>query len=73
MGADTVTVSSKYQVVIPEHIRQENRIRPGDRMAILVKHGVVHLVPVKPFAKSKGVFKGLELDPEGIRDHLDRA
>lgn len=70
---ETVTVSSKYQVVIPERIRQENRIRPGDKMAVLVKHGVVHLVPVRPFAKSKGMFRGLDLDLRDLRDHSDRV
>ena len=70
---DTVTVSSKYQVVIPERIRAENKIRPGDKMAILVKHGVVHLVPVKPFSKSKGLFHGLKLDLSDLRDHADRV
>lgn len=70
---ETVTVSSKYQVVIPERIRQENRIRPGDKMAVLVKHGVVHLVPVRPFAKSKGMFRDLDLDLRDLRDHSDRV
>jgi len=69
---ETVTVSSKYQVVIPERIRQENQIRPGDKMAVLVKHGVVHLVPVRPFGKSKGMLRGLTLDMADLRDHSDR-
>lgn len=70
---ETVTVSSKYQVVIPERIREENRIRPGDKMAVLVKHGVVHLVPIRPFARSKGMFKGLVVDTATLRDHSERA
>ncbi len=70
---ETVTVSSKYQVVIPEKVRQANRIRPGDKMAILVKHGVLHLVPVRPFGKSKGMFRGLEMDLGDLRDHTDRV
>lgn len=69
---ETVTVSSKYQVVIPERIREENKIRPGDKMAILVKHGVVHLVPVRPFTKSRGMFSGLDLDLRDLRDHSER-
>jgi AbrB family looped-hinge helix DNA binding protein len=69
---DTVTISSKYQVVIPEKVRQENRIRPGDKMAVLVKHGVIHLVPVRPLSKTRGILKGLELDLSDARDHSDR-
>lgn len=69
---DTVTVSSKFQVVIPEKIREENKIRPGDKMAVLVKHGVVHLVPVRPFAHSKGLFRGLRVNLDDLRDHSDK-
>lgn len=70
---DTVTVSSKYQVVIPEKVREENKIRPGDKMAVLVKHGVVHLVPVRPFSHSKGLLRGLKVDLDDVRDHSDRV
>lgn len=70
---DTVTVSSKFQVVIPEKVRQESHIRPGDKMAVIVKHGVVHLVPVLPFEKSKGLLRGLELDIGDLRDRSDRV
>lgn len=69
---ETVTVSSKFQVVIPRKVREENRIRPGDKMAVLVKHGVVHLVPVRPFPKSKGMFRGVDFDLSDLRDHSDR-
>lgn len=69
---ETVTVSSKFQVVIPERIRREHRIRPGDRLAIIVKHGVVHLVPIRPFAESKGMFRGSRTSLRDVRDHSDR-
>ncbi len=69
---ETVTVSSKYQVVIPEAVRRHHRIRPGDKLAVIVKHGVVHLVPIRPFGSSKGMFKGTKADPRDLRDHSDR-
>jgi len=69
---DTVTVSSKYQVVIPERVRREHRIRPGDRLAVIVKHGVVHLVPIRPFESSKGMFRGTKVDLRNLRDRRDR-
>ena len=70
---ETVTVSSKYQVVIPQRVRTTNHVRPGDKMAVIVKHGVVHLIPVRPLRASKAMFKGLELDLSDVRDHSDRA
>ena len=70
---ETVTVSSKYQVVIPERVRRQHRIRPGDQLAVIVKHGVVHLVPVRPFESSKGMFRGAKADLRDLRDHTDRV
>jgi AbrB family looped-hinge helix DNA binding protein len=69
---ETVTVSSKFQVVIPEKVRRHHGIRPGDKLAVIVKHGVVHLVPVRPFEASKGMFKGSKVDLRNIRDHSER-
>jgi AbrB family looped-hinge helix DNA binding protein len=39
---ESVTVSSKYQVIIPEKVRREAGIKPGDRMAVIVKHNIIH-------------------------------
>jgi len=68
---DTVTVSPKYQVVIQEHVRAEFHIRAGDKMAVIVKHGILHYVPVRPFNETKGMTPGL--DTRGLRDKRDRA
>lgn len=68
---DAVTVSPKYQVVIPQRIRAEFHIRPGDRMAVIVKHGILHYVPVRPFSQTKGMTPGL--DSKDLRDHHDRV
>jgi AbrB family looped-hinge helix DNA binding protein len=65
-------VSSKYRVVIPEKVRRHHRIRPGDKLAVIVMPGVVHLVPVRPFEASKGVFKGSNVDLRGLPDRTDR-
>jgi AbrB family looped-hinge helix DNA binding protein len=68
---ETVTVSPKYQVVIPQRIREEFHIRAGDRMAVIVKHGILHYVPVRPFSKTKGMTAGL--DTKDLRETHDRV
>jgi AbrB family looped-hinge helix DNA binding protein len=68
---DTVTVSQKYQVVIPEGVRAEFHIRAGDKMAVIVKHGILHYVPVRPFEQTKGMTPGL--DTKDLRDKRDRS
>jgi AbrB family looped-hinge helix DNA binding protein len=70
VSMDTVTVSQKYQVVIPERVREEFHIRVGDKMAVIVKHGILHYVPVRPFDQTKGMTPGLET--KGLRDKHDR-
>ena len=66
----TVTVSPKYQVVIPARIREEFRIRAGDKMAVVVKHGILSYVPIRPFDRTRGMTPGL--DTKGLRDKHDR-
>jgi AbrB family looped-hinge helix DNA binding protein len=67
---ETVKVSKKYQVVIPEKLRGEANIKPGDRMMVISKHGVLQYVPIRPLEKTKGMVK--DLDTKGLRDEPDR-
>ena len=67
---ETVIVSSKYQVVIPEKLRRDGRIHPGDRMAAIMKHGILYFVPVRPLSKTKGMVPGL--NTRDLRDERDR-
>jgi len=59
MQNQTVTVSPKYQVVIPRSIREAGGIKPGSRMSVFEIDGVIQLVPVKPAAEYRGLLKGL--------------
>jgi len=68
---ETVKVSKKYQVVIPERLRELAKIRPGDKMLVITKHGILQYIPVRPIEKTKGMVKGM--DTRGIRDKQDRA
>jgi len=67
---ETVTVSKKYQVVIPEKIRKEAKIKPGDKLVVITKHGIIHYIPVRPLKDTKGFIPGL--DTEDLRDESDR-
>ncbi len=67
---DTVTVSPKYQVVIPASIRKELDIRPGEKVVMLEKDGVIHLIRIGSIEKLRGRFS--KISPEGIRDEEDR-
>ncbi|MDG6225867.1 MAG: AbrB/MazE/SpoVT family DNA-binding domain-containing protein [Candidatus Thermoplasmatota archaeon] len=67
---ETVTVSPKYQVVIPEPIRKRIDIHPGEKVVVFEKNGIIHIVRVGDIREMKGRYKGLL--KEGIRDEEDR-
>lgn len=66
----TVTVSSKYQIVIPQEIRSALSIGPGQKISLIRVGDTVHLVPVRPIAELRGFLKGMTT--EGLRDKKDR-
>lgn len=67
---ETVTVSKKYQVVIPEKLRKEAGIKPGDKMVAIAKRGIIQYIPVCSLKETKGFISGL--DTENLRDESDR-
>lgn len=65
-----VTVSSKYQIVIPTEIRRSLNIRKGQMMSMVNMGGVIELVPDRDIRQMRGAFPQLSL--EDIRDEADR-
>ncbi len=59
---DTVTVSPKYQVVIPKNIRESLKLRPGQKMKVIEYDGRIELIPDKNIADLKGFLKGINTD-----------
>lgn len=70
MDMSTVTVSPKYQVVIPLDIRERLALKPGMKMMVLEVPGGLRLMPVKPAAAFRGIARGI--DPH-VQRELDRA
>jgi len=63
---ETVTISPKYQVVIPKAIRRKLGLCPGQRVQAIAYENRIELVPVRPVRKMRGFLKGL--DPRVDRD-----
>ena len=68
---DTVTVSPKYQVVIPRAIRERSHIQVGERLQVISFDDRIELIPVRPMRSMRGFLKGLDARFE--RDEEDRA
>lgn len=68
---DAVTVSPKYQIVIPRSVRERMNIHPGERMQVITLDDRIELIPVRPMRSMRGFLKGL--DPRFEREEEDRA
>jgi len=58
----TVTISPKYQVVIPKEIREKLKLSPGQKVQTIVYDDRIELIPVIPIKKMKGFLKGINTD-----------
>ncbi|HEX4954941.1 MAG TPA: AbrB/MazE/SpoVT family DNA-binding domain-containing protein [Thermoanaerobaculia bacterium] len=55
-----VTLSSKYQVVIPPAIRQAFHLEPGQKIEVVVYEGRITLVPIGPMSRLRGIAPGID-------------
>jgi AbrB family looped-hinge helix DNA binding protein len=67
---EVVTLSSKYQLVLPKGARERLKLRPGMRITVLDKGGVLFLVPQRPVRAYRGLARGVSL--RGLREKKDR-
>jgi AbrB family looped-hinge helix DNA binding protein len=66
----TVTVSPKYQVVIPKMIRQTLHLRPGQKMQVIEYEGRIELIPERDITELRGFLKGINTEFEREEDRL---
>lgn len=60
MKSNVVTVSPKFQVVIPLAVRESTGIKPGEKMMVVSLGGVIRLLPIKPPAAYRGIARGMD-------------
>ena len=65
-----VTLSSKYQVVIPKEVREQMGWEPGKKLVAIVEGRSLVLTPVITWEEMDGMLEGA--DPTGYRDRNDR-
>jgi len=67
----TVRIGKDYRVTIPGAIRTEMGLRPGQKLLISVRDGVVRLVPVASLDELQGIARGASA--HGLREKEDRV
>ena len=66
---EAVTISSKYQVVIPREVRKQFNLKPGQKLMFIPYNGTLRVVVVPPIKKARGMLKGIKTD--NIREEVD--
>lgn len=54
-----VTISTKYQVVIPREVREQFGLKPGQKVMFIPYNNTLRVVVVPSIDKARGMFKGL--------------
>jgi len=63
-----VTISPKFQVVIPKAIREQLGLTPGQKVQTIIYDNRIELIPVRPIKKMKGFLKGIDTKIERDND-----
>ena len=66
----SVTVSPKFQVVIPKEVREEMGIVSGQKIQMIAYRNRIELIPVKSMKKLKGFLKGINTDIKRDKDRV---
>jgi len=66
----TVTVSPKFQVVIPKEIREEMELKPGQKLQIIALGDRIEFILIKKIKDARGFLKGINTEFEREGDRL---
>ena len=65
-----VTVSPKYQVVIPKTIREALKLYPGQKMQVVEYNGRIELIPERDIKELRGFLKGINTEFKREEDRV---
>jgi len=67
---ETVTVSPKFQIVIPRAIRDSLGIRPGQKVQVIRYGDRIELILLRPITETRGFLKGIDTTVEREQDRV---
>lgn len=65
-----VTVSPKFQVVIPKSVREALQLRPGQKMQVIEYEGRIELIPERDIRELRGFLKGINTNFEREKERV---
>ena len=66
----TITVSPKYQIVIPKKVREKLKIQPGQKLQIIQYLDRLEIIPTKNMKDMRGFLKGMDTEINRDEDRL---
>ncbi len=67
---DTVTLSPKFQVVIPQAIREALKLTAGEKLRVMRYGDRVEFIPIRPIQQMRGFLRGMDTSVEREEDRL---
>jgi len=67
---ETVTISPKFQVVIPSRARKLLGVRPGQKIRVILYNNRIELIPVRSMREARGFLKGIDTTVEREGDRV---
>ncbi len=67
---ETVTISPKFQVVIPSRVRKSLSMRPGQKVRVILYDNRIELIPVRSMKEARGFLKGIDVTIEREGDRV---
>ncbi len=67
---ETVTVSPKFQVVIPQKVREAIGLRSGEKIKVVSFRNRIELLPVRDVRSLRGYLKGIDASIERDEDRV---
>jgi AbrB family looped-hinge helix DNA binding protein len=64
----TVTLSSTFEVLIPEEVRTSLQLTPGEKLQVISFAGRVELIPIRPVQSMRGFLRGMDTNIERDED-----
>ena len=59
---DSVTISPKFQVVIPQRVRKSLQLKPGQKVQIIQYGNRIEMIPMRQMGEMRGFLKGINTE-----------